>query len=140
ASVFSTDEYLRCWCRRAFAAKVAIFAVVVFILVLFVVGVYFAEGNCCVVAEAKDALACGDFTDAVRAAEAAGLFWVGDQTALRRQIEFRKALVPVEGVRAEWQWIEALEAFKAVCDKFHGEFAVDFASIEAEINVAMNLE
>lgn len=139
---FSTDEYLRRRRRRELLGRLAVLAVTVFVVVPMAAGVYFASLNQRAVAEARLALARGDFAEASRAAGAAGSFWVGEQSlhGLRRQIELRRALAPVDAARAEGAWTEALEALKPVREEFRQEFAADLAGIEAEISLAMHLD
>ncbi|HVY62733.1 MAG TPA: SUMF1/EgtB/PvdO family nonheme iron enzyme, partial [Planctomycetota bacterium] len=138
---FSTDEYLRRRARRALVAKLALAGLVVFVLVPFAAGFYFAWGNQRAIGEARAELARGDFDAAGAAAERAGSFWVGEAAVqnLRQEVAFRRALAPVVAAQQKKAFAQALEGLRAVRDEFRG-FSAETAALEAEISLAMHLD
>jgi formylglycine-generating enzyme required for sulfatase activity len=138
---FSADEYVKRKRRRGALARAVAGAVVVFVLLPFGAGVYFARGNSARMAEARDALARGDPEAAEAAAAEAGPFWVGERRldALRREIAFRRALAPVERARDERRYEDALAALRSVRDA-HRDMAAEVSAVEADLLLASHLD
>jgi formylglycine-generating enzyme required for sulfatase activity len=140
APAFSADEYLRRRRRRALQAKLAVAAVVAFVVVPFGAGIAIAHRNRAAVEEARRALALGDFDAASAAAAKAGTFWIGSERLedLRDEIELRRALAPVRTAEEAGDHARALEELKAVRPRFP-RFLVETGELERALSYARGL-